>query len=66
MKYHPNPLIEAAVVASVRVARRSKDPAATLVNCLSIEADHPHWTCEEAAELMACLDAALESLEAGT
>jgi len=62
MHYHPNSLIDAAVAASVKIAKRSKNPAATLMQCLSIEADDPRWTREEAVELMACEAAALAAL----
>jgi hypothetical protein len=60
--YHPNPLIDAAVAASVRIAKRSNDPATTLANYLSMEADDPRWTRQQAAELQGCLSAALASL----
>jgi len=63
MRYHPNPLIDAAVAASVKIARRSADPDVTLSKCLSIEADDPHWTRQQAAELLGCLTAALASLD---
>jgi len=62
MQYHPNPLIDAAVAASVKIAKRSKDPTATLMQCLSIEADDPRWTREQAAELVACQAVALTAL----